>query len=54
MKVMETRKKIFRQEYSDTLTDISNLASTYRNQGRWKKAEELDMKVMETRKKMLE
>ncbi|BCR88829.1 tetratricopeptide repeat protein [Aspergillus chevalieri] len=30
-----------------------NLASTYRNQGRWKEAEELDMKVMETRKQVL-
>jgi hypothetical protein len=30
-----------------------NLASTYRNQGRWDAAEELDVQVMETRKKKL-
>jgi len=27
--------------HPDTLTSMANLASTYRNQGRWKKAEEL-------------
>ncbi|RJE18902.1 Phosphorylase superfamily [Aspergillus sclerotialis] len=32
---------------------MANLASTYRNQGRWKEAEELDVQVMETRKKVL-
>src|SRR5256885_4299742 len=32
---------------------ISNLASTYRNQGRWKEAEELFVQVMETRKRVL-
>jgi hypothetical protein len=29
------------------------LASTYRNQGRWKEAEELDVQVMEMRKRVL-
>jgi tetratricopeptide (TPR) repeat protein len=29
------------------------LASTYRNQGRWKEAEELDVQVVETRKRVL-
>jgi len=28
----------------------SQLASTYRNQGRWREAEELEVHVMETRK----
>jgi Flp pilus assembly protein TadD len=32
---------------------MANLASTYRNQGRWDAAEELDVQVMETRKKKL-
>jgi hypothetical protein len=32
---------------------MANLASIYRNQGRWKEAEELEVRVMETRKKML-
>jgi len=32
---------------------MENLASTYRNQGRWKEAEELAVLVMETRKRLL-
>ena len=31
----------------------TNLASTYRSQGRWKEAEELFVQVMETRKRAL-
>ena len=31
----------------------NNLASTYWNQGRWKEAEELEVQVMETRKRIL-
>jgi hypothetical protein len=32
---------------------MANLASTYRNQGRWEEAEELDVQVMETRERVL-
>jgi hypothetical protein len=32
---------------------MANLASTYQNQGRWNKAEKLDVQVMETRKIVL-
>ncbi|OCK72871.1 hypothetical protein K432DRAFT_38395 [Lepidopterella palustris CBS 459.81] len=32
---------------------MANLASTYIDQGRWKEAEELDVQVMETRKRVL-
>ncbi len=32
---------------------MANLASTYRNQGQWKEAEELDVQVIETRKRVL-
>ncbi|KZL83841.1 kinesin light chain 3 [Colletotrichum incanum] len=32
---------------------MANLASTYRNQGRWEEAEKLDVQVMETRKTKL-
>jgi Tetratricopeptide repeat len=32
---------------------MANLASTYMNQGRWEAAEELEVQVMETRKKKL-
>jgi hypothetical protein len=31
----------------DTLTSMANLASTYSNQGRWKEAEELQVKGLE-------
>jgi len=37
------------------LRDVeSNLASTFRNQGRWKEAEELDVQVMGTFKREVE
>ena len=32
---------------------MASLASTFWNQGRWKEAEELEIQVMETRKKVL-
>jgi hypothetical protein len=32
---------------------MGNLAGTYRNQGRWKEAEELQVQVMQTRKRVL-
>jgi hypothetical protein len=32
---------------------MANLALTYRNQGRWKEAEALEVQVMETRKRVL-
>ena len=34
-------------------TSMINLALTYRNQGRWTEAEELEVQVMETRKRVL-
>ena len=51
MQVMETRKRD--AEYLDRLTSMTNLVSTYWNQGRWKEAGELEVQVMETRKKLL-
>jgi hypothetical protein len=45
---METSKRKLGAEHPDTLTSMANLASTYRNQGRWKEAEELEVQVMET------
>ena len=47
------RKRVLGQEHPDTLNSMDNLASTYRNQGRWEKAEQLLVKVMETRKRVL-
>jgi hypothetical protein len=51
--MMETRKRVLGEEHPSTLTSIANLASTYKNQGRWKEAEELDMQVMETSSRAL-
>ena len=53
MQVIETFKRVLEQEHPITLTSMANLASTYRNQGRWEAAEELDVQVMETSKKKL-
>jgi hypothetical protein len=41
------------EEHPHTLTGMANLASTYRDQGRWKEADELEVLVMETRKRVL-
>ncbi|KAK6605164.1 hypothetical protein H4I96_05746 [Botrytis cinerea] len=48
VEVMERDKSVFGQEHPSTLTSMANLASTYRNQGRWKEAEDLEVQVMET------
>ena len=53
LQVMETSKRILGEEHPDTLTSMANLASTYRNQGRWKEAEELEVQVMDVRKRVL-
>ncbi|KAI1554711.1 kinesin light chain, partial [Pyrenophora tritici-repentis] len=47
---MEFSRVLFR---SDTLSSMANLASTYRNQGRWKEAEQLEVQVMQARKRVL-
>ncbi|KKA23702.1 kinesin light chain 1, partial [Rasamsonia emersonii CBS 393.64] len=39
LEVMEARKKVLGEEHPATLASMANLASTYRNQGRWKEAE---------------
>jgi hypothetical protein len=41
------------QEHPSTLSSMANLASTYRNEGRWKEAEELEVQVMEATKRVL-
>ncbi|KAL4911981.1 hypothetical protein BDW62DRAFT_215383 [Aspergillus aurantiobrunneus] len=41
VQVIKTRKQVLGPEHPSTLTSMNNLASTYRNQGRWKEAEEL-------------
>lgn len=53
MQVIETRKRVLGEEHPSTLASMANLASTYRNQGRWKEAEELLVQVMETSSRVL-
>ena len=40
-------------EHADTLNSMTNLASKFWNQGRLKEAKELEVRVMETRKRVL-
>jgi len=51
--VMETRKTVQGQEHPSTLTSMNNLAATYSNQGRWKEAEELELKQLEISRRVL-
>lgn len=50
---MEMRKRVLGEGNPRTLTSISNLATTYWDQGRWKEAEDLKVQVMEMRKRVL-
>ncbi|KAL4781230.1 violaceus kinesin [Aspergillus varians] len=52
--IVELQRRKRRPEHPDTLTSMADLASTYRNQGRWKEAEELGVQVMEGRWKEAE
>ncbi|KIL57586.1 hypothetical protein M378DRAFT_87700, partial [Amanita muscaria Koide BX008] len=54
LQVMEARKEILGASHPHTLLAMGNLASTYRDQGRWKEAENLQVQqVMEARKEIL-
>ncbi|KAL2062087.1 hypothetical protein VTL71DRAFT_6353 [Oculimacula yallundae] len=48
VEAFEANKKLLGQEHPDTLTSMACLAMIYRNQGRWKEAEDLGGVVMET------
>jgi tetratricopeptide (TPR) repeat protein len=47
--VVQSWKTVLGEEYPSTLTSMSFLASIYRNQGRWKEAEELEVRAIEMR-----
>jgi Tetratricopeptide repeat len=46
--VVGTRTRTIGPKNPSTLRSMGNLASTYRKQGRWKKAEKLQEQVIET------
>ena len=50
---MDMRKKLLGAEHPDTLTSMTNLASTYKSQGRWNEAEKLQIQVMDMAKSLL-
>ena len=50
---VEMRKKLIGAEHPDTLRSMTNLAVTYREQGRWNEAEQLQVQVVEMRKKLI-
>jgi tetratricopeptide (TPR) repeat protein len=49
----ERKKVVLGEEHPSTLTSMANLASTYRNQGRWKEAKKLQVRLMKTTKRVL-
>jgi hypothetical protein len=53
MQVIEISKTKLGEDHPSTLTSMANLASTYRNQGRWEEAEQLFVQVIETSKTKL-
>jgi hypothetical protein len=46
VQVLEAKKRVLGAEHPDTLVSMANLALTYKNQGRWKEAEELQAKEL--------
>lgn len=53
VQAMKVRKKMFSKGHEDFIAAVEMVASTYRSQGRWEAAEELEIQVMETFKKIL-
>ncbi|CAF9922484.1 MAG: hypothetical protein ALECFALPRED_002096 [Alectoria fallacina] len=53
VQVIKTRKRVLGQEHPDTLSSMTSLASTYRNQGRWNEVEKLEVQVMKTSLRVL-
>ncbi|KAE8397202.1 purine and uridine phosphorylase [Aspergillus pseudonomiae] len=53
LQVIELYKEVLGPEHPHTLTSMANLASTYRDQGQLKEAEELELQVIELYKEVL-
>lgn len=53
IQVMKSIQRVLGEKHPNILISMSNLASTYRNQGRLKEAEELGVQVMNIRKRVL-
>src|SRR5882757_10761265 len=43
VKVMNMRKTLLGENHPDTIKSMANIAATYRDQGRWNEAEQLDI-----------
>ena len=50
---MEMRKKVLGAEHPDTLISMENLAGTYSSWGKWNKAEQLEVQVLDMKEKVL-
>jgi tetratricopeptide (TPR) repeat protein len=53
IQVLNISKRVLGAEHPHTLTAMTNLASTFWNQGRWQQAEELQIQVLDIRKRVL-
>ncbi|CAG8393850.1 unnamed protein product [Penicillium salamii] len=53
VQVIKTHKTKLGEEHPSTLVSLANLTSTYRNQGRWEEAEQIDMHMIMTSKAKL-
>ena len=50
---LQARKMISGEDHPDALSSMINLASVYRNKGRWAEAEALEVRVLEKRRQIL-
>lgn len=50
---IEVRKKTLGQEHKETLRSIGIVNLIYESGGRWEEAEQLELEVVETRKRLL-
>jgi len=53
IEVLDKRNKILGVEHPDTITAMANLATTYRNLGKYTEAEKLEMKVLDASNRIL-